>query len=49
MFRMCARPAARWRCTRRVFSLDRNPPITGTVIVRRLASSRMVPVLNRTR
>ncbi|CFS04851.1 Uncharacterised protein [Mycobacterium tuberculosis] len=48
MFRICARPLTRWRCTRRVFSLARSGPITGTVIVRRSSSMRMVPVVNRT-
>ncbi len=49
MLRMLARPAATWRCTRRVFSLDRSAPITGSTIVRRSGSSRIAPVVNRTR
>ena len=49
MFRIRARPEPTWRCTRRVFSFDRSPPMTGMVMVRRSGSSRMAPVVNRTR
>jgi hypothetical protein len=49
MLRIRARPPTTWRCTRRVFSIDRSLPITGTVMVRRSASRRIAPVLNRTR
>src|SRR5206468_12067203 len=37
------------RSTRRVFSLHRSPPITGSTMVRRSYSSRIGPVVNRTR
>jgi len=48
MFKARALPFARWRCTRRVFSFERKAPMTGTTIVRRSASRRIAPVVNRT-
>ena len=36
-------PTARTRCTRRVFSMDRRPPMRGSTIVRRSGSSRITP------
>jgi len=46
---MRALPLATWRCTRRVFSLDRRPPMTGSTMVRRSGSRRIAPVVNRSR
>lgn len=44
-----ARSLAARRCSRRVFSLDRRRPITGKTRWRRSGSSRIAPVVNRTR
>ncbi len=48
MVKARALPVARGRCTRRVFSFERKAPMTGTTIVRRPASKRIAPVVNRT-
>lgn len=49
MFKIRASPLDKNRCTLRVFSFECKAPITGSVIVRRSSSMRMVPVVKRTR